>query len=231
MKHIVFVAALFLATFASCATVPKKVVEAHKASHQISQQVIFAGGSCTATAIGPQALLTATHCELPTDTLYVDDADATVTIVGRIRDERDHTIYLLKNVHFTEYVEVSLNDPLEAGEDVFVWGNPGEWKDQLRKGYITGTLKGGLFSPTPNTTQFDLNGYFGDSGAGVMNSDGKVIAVLSVVNMQGKPESGVAIKFMGAFSMGFTQAQIDSAKAFSVADDPKKQEDKEQETP
>ena len=201
------------------------VLKAHKAAHQIRQDMFLIGGAgCSATAIGPQALLTATHCELPTDVLEIRGVNAPVTIVDRIRDGQDHTIYLLRNVHFADYVDVSLSDPLEQGEDVFVWGNPGSWSDQFRKGYITGIVASdddGPFgiSTGPTAVLFDLVGYHGDSGAAVLNADGKIICVISTINMQARKDDPVdSIRLMGGYTFLFSAKDLERARAFSAPD-------------
>lgn len=217
MKQAVITMLLLLVLGATCSSeINARIYKTHKASHQTAQSVFLQGTAiCSATAIGPQALLTATHCERPTEALVIRGFKDKATIVGRIRDGNDHTIYLLQNVHFKDYLQVDLNYPLQQGEDVFLWGNPGKWSDQLRKGYVTGEEKQG----DPHTTLYDLNGWHGDSGAGIINTQGKLIAVMSVIETQGDDSDTTdTIKLSGSFAFAFKQSDIDKAQSFSVPD-------------
>lgn len=233
-KKIRFVVLIFALSFVSAASsLSPEVLKARKASHQIAQQTLLIGRrSCTATAIGPQALLTATHCELPTDVLSIRYQNRPATIVARIRDGNDHTIYLLKNVTFLDYVDVSLSDPLEQGEEVCVWGNPGTWSDQFRKGYVTGIKKvgtslGAFLSgepPEPPMILFDLPAWRGDSGSAILNSDGKVIAVLSTGEIQSiKDDPLDSISLTGAYKFAFSQDDLDAARKFNIKNDPEEE--------
>ena len=50
----------------------------------------------------------------------------------------------------------------------------------------------------------DVNGYYGDSGAGVFNTSGELIGVVSLLYQDN--QNGY-IKFMGMFPLKFTDAQ------------------------
>src|SRR5690348_5645490 len=104
----------------------------HKTTHVIEETTIVGNALCSATAIGPHALLTATHCELGTDEVSVDDKDP-VKIIGIVRDGMDHTIYTV-DMTFADYTTVSFRSP-EVGEDVYMFGNPKGIEDVFRKGY------------------------------------------------------------------------------------------------
>ena len=90
----------------SCAsmpeTVPVKQVNtqslAHKAMHVMAQFAGEDGDLCTAEAIGPHTILTATHCMLTNpDSVKIDGAP--VQITQRINDGNDHTILTFTNVY------------------------------------------------------------------------------------------------------------------------------------
>lgn len=193
--------------------------KAHSASYQIGQATLSGGGRCSATAIAPHALLTASHCEEPTDALYIRGiADNPVEIVGKIRDEQDHTIYLLKGVTFADYVEVA-PDKFEQGENVFTFGNPGKWQDIYQRGYVVGILvdnsmEAALGGGDPDELLFDLQVFPGQSGAGVFSPEGKLIAVISSDRIQVKDEEGIA--FGSAFRLNFKSEDIARALSFSA---------------
>lgn len=186
----------------------------HNATFQIGQETVTGAATCSATAVGPHALLTASHCELPSDDLYLRGMDDSLPISKRLRDNMDHTIFLVSGYTFKTFVKIDQNDPLYQGEDVFYFGNPHGYKDFLRKGYIVGYLSegGGLFEEEgPTHIIIDVNSFFGDSGAGVFNDKGDVIAVLSQLSQD--KLNDVDFKITSAFELKFTPEQlVESAK-------------------
>jgi V8-like Glu-specific endopeptidase len=194
--------------------------KAHAASYQIGQITVSGGGRCSATAIGPHALLTASHCEAPTDELYIRGQEGNpFQIVGRIRDEQDHTIFLLKGVTFSDYADVLPADKFEQGEDVFTFGNPGKWQDIYQRGYVAGvlvddSLAAALGHGDPDEVLLDFQAYPGESGAGVFNSEGKLLTVVAADDIQAKPDE--AISFASAYRLNFSPEQLLRAKTFSA---------------
>jgi hypothetical protein len=73
-----------------------------------------------------------------------------------------------------------------------------------RCGYVSGHVDAGPVV----VTLYDLNGYFGDSGAGIFNSRGQLVAVVSVLYQQ---EDGGYMKLMGSFPLAFTDKQWQEA--------------------
>src|SRR5258708_3268035 len=132
-----FLAIALLFVFPSCAGNKEAISAAHKTTHEIHQRTIVEGDSCSATAIGVNALLTASHCELPTDTIAVDGNLAHV--LGIIRDGNDHTIYLL-DITFVQYASFAKGLP-EIGDDIFAFGNPSGFTDLFRRGTVAGDTK------------------------------------------------------------------------------------------
>jgi len=213
-------ASCFLLLMSSLAfAVSPAVDKAHKASLHIGQETVADSNYCSATAIGPQAILTATHCELPDDTLYVEGRKVPLEIVRRMRDGNDHTIYLIKGTVFSVYANVSLTDPVEVSEDVFIFGNPGKWSDVYQKGYIASiqvdnSIEAAFGHAGPDTILIDLQAFPGESGAGIFNTSGEVIAVLGFDCPQTHKDA--AIDFAGAYPLAFKQADIDKARSFST---------------
>jgi len=158
-------------------------------------------------------LLIASHCELPTDTLDIEAiADDYVKVEDRLRDGNDHTI-LDVNVTFDRYAKVDMKDPLLQGENVYYCGNPGKYTDLLRKGYVSGYLKNGS-KPSDKEIVLDLNGWFGDSGSGIFNEKGEVVAVLTAL-AEDKGEEAT-LKLMFAYPFEFKQDDIDKVYAGNV---------------
>src|SRR5579864_1538915 len=129
------VAALLLLT--PCfGKVDSAIDKAHEASYLIGQETITAAQLCSATAIGPQALLTASHCEAATDDIEIagQKVHGSAVIVERLRDGLDHTILLVKNISFPVWIDVLEQKP-ELAQDVFTFGNPGDFADIFERGY------------------------------------------------------------------------------------------------
>jgi hypothetical protein len=217
-KFLLFLAILCISLPAS--SLSPAIDKAHKASYQIGQMSVSGSGRCSATAIGPHALLTASHCEIPTDALYIRGIDGNpVQIVARVRDDLDHTIYLLKGVTFDDYVEVAPADPLDQGEDVFTFGNPGDWQDIYQRGYVAGikvdrSMQAAFGQGDPDEILLDFQAYPGQSGSGVFNTDGKLVTVVTQEEVQTHHDD--AISFASAYRLNFKAEDIARAKTFSA---------------
>lgn len=179
------------------------IARVHDYTHAIDLETVTDSHSCSATAIGPHALLTATHCELGTDEISIDSTDP-VEIKGIARDKADHTIYYV-DATFKTWATVNTTLP-NQGDIVFLFGNPGKYEDYFRQGYIVhiADAQGFLAKPDdPSEITMDLNIWHGDSGSGVFNEYGELITVVSVGetlddksdNMTAKFATGLEIKF------------------------------------
>lgn len=216
-KSLVLAVALLLLSLPALAISPA-VLKAHKASYQIGQVTLSGASLCSATAIGPHALLTASHCEFPTDDLYIRDAEGPFTIVGKIRDGQDHTIYLLKGITFEDYVAVDQKS-IDVSDEVFTIGNPGDWEDIYQKGYVAGlkvdkspaALMG---DGKPPEVLIDIQAFPGESGAGIFNTEGVLVDVLSGDEVQ--THDGAAIEFGTAFLLAFKDTDLARAKTFTA---------------
>lgn len=202
---------LFFGSIA-CAANYKKV---HPTTYKIEEATLVDNSSCSATAIGPHALLTASHCEMPVKSLILIDMDgneAEVAIHDILRDDNDHTIYIVGTT-FKEWAKISEDAP-EAGEDVFYYGNPGEITDVFKKGYIQMIVPastGGLFSAAhPAIIVFSALAYPGDSGAGVFNDKDEIVTVVTGTKPDKIEDQTVYYSF--GFSFGFTKEQLTLAQ-------------------
>ena len=205
----------FLALFVFCTItilpafgISPAIEKAHKASYQIAQVTVTDRAFCSATAIGPQALLTATHCELPDEVVVVRGVGP-LDIVARTRDGNDHTILLVKGAIFADYVDVAL-DSIQVTDDVFTIGNPGHWKDIYQRGYVAGVLH----QDDEYVILLDLQAFPGESGAGIFNPAGKLVAVIAsnVPQTEGELQMDLA----GAMPLQFSQKDLDKARAFTT---------------
>ncbi len=74
-------------------------------SYAIAFHTIMGTSDCSATAVGPNALLTASHCELPTNLVKL--STGLVHVVKTERDGFDHSILLLNGYTFQHYTTIS----------------------------------------------------------------------------------------------------------------------------
>jgi hypothetical protein len=213
------IAATVLSLLSLCAFGKNTAVEhAARTTHHIAFRTIVEGRSCSATAIGPHALLTASHCELPAESIFIDNEEA--DIFGIVRDDNDHSIILVAKT-FKFWSDVSAT-PASLGDHVFIVGNPGSQDGVYREGYVARLNKPtGFFGSGPTVSLYDLNGYHGDSGAALFNEKGEILGVLSFIDMQTNDKDNTSIKFMGAFAIGFTAEQLLGASDWKPEETPK----------
>ena len=214
MKFLIYLISFILILL--LAALPAQHLAPSKSQQRLATHALMSNkGLCTASAIGPHALLTASHCDSSTGSLKVDEA-FTVNIMGRITDNKDHLIYLVDGPPFKvtmgEFYSPSTYDMAREGEGVFFYGDGGGlFPPQFRKGYRMDHLE---FSkdtapkgmPLGDLFLFDMVAITGDSGSAVYSEKtGRLIAVITF---------GLFDHFMGSYALQFTQVQIDLAKNF-----------------
>ena len=159
--------------------------------------LVFDDGSCSGTVIGPHAILSATHCFVGAKRLSIDGQ--LVTIIDRIDDGHDHTI-IFAGARLPHASRIGAAP--YTGERVSIYGNPGDLRDMYRTGYIAGTA----ISAGQRIIVADLHIFYGDSGAGVFNDAGALVAVLSSMYTMNSG-SGQSFEMAGMFPLAFTSAQ------------------------
>lgn len=195
-------ALLLLLTSAFPTVTPRRADDREsKAYHHIIHDTLLNGDSCSATAIGPHAILTATHCELGTDTVNIDDIP--ITITKKIRDGHDHTIYVV-DADFAVWLPLDQRAPL-PNERVRSWGWPGGQPTMVyAEGEFLRAVDLGDVIPKDITSWlFILPTYSGDSGAAVISDSGKILTVISLGDNEAH---------MFAFPLAFTNAQLQAIK-------------------
>lgn len=181
-------AALLCVGLAACAHVD--------VARQTAVRLQFADGSCSGTIIGPHSVLSATHC------FSIDPRMAIwrqpVRILSRMDDGNDHTIV---RVGRTFPIWARVSPKWVFAEPVSIVGNPGDLTELYRHGYMAGIeyLDGKLCD------LIDIRGWFGDSGAGVFDQDGNLIAVISFIYTLDDPRGQLTM--MGSFPLAFTPTQ------------------------
>lgn len=155
-------------------------------------------GHCSATAVGPNQLLTAEHCISPT-AVYSIPGSGVLAVKSILHDGADHVL-LEVDKKFDVWAQINLVQP-ETGSHVYIWGNPGDLSDVYREGTISGVVE----EAGKVVVLVDINGYFGDSGSGVFNEKGEVVGVISIINSQGLAPQ---FKMMGLFPFRFECKQL-----------------------
>jgi hypothetical protein len=179
--------------------------------HKVKMHSYIGAGHCTGTAIGPYALLLASHCEEPMDTIGLDEGSDDIHIDKIVRDDHEHSILYLSNMFpFQHWASVDLSHNFLEGEDVVSMGNPANLTFLLRKGYLA-SASGNDGEGHP-WHLYMLPVFSGDSGSGIFDSKGDVIDVISMMVNVGTPAN--ALNVMCAFPMKFTPEQIADARAY-----------------
>jgi S1-C subfamily serine protease len=158
---------------------------------------------CSATAIGPHAVLVADHC-VEGDVRAVELGDRTVNVVSVIRDGADHALVIVE-ADFKRWAKVG--KPPRPGDEVYFQGIPRDFGKLLRFGRVSGwgTLPDAEADPVLSQPilYVDIQVAPGDSGAGLFNHRGELVGVVSIQTWQG---TGPA-NFMGSLAFRFTPEQ------------------------
>ena len=193
----------------------KAIEKVKGASHVIAMDSPVTGPSgCSATSIGPHALLTASHCERP-DWLVTVDGEKGVPIVKVLRDGDDHSILFLepKAIRFP-YTARFVNRPLVVGEFVFIWGNPGDSGVQFVEILRTGKFVAQNVFKTRITDVFDLACEHGDSGSAIFDTNGNIVGILSIGGSLSIPKYGDVGDATGALRVKFPPEVFEEAAKF-----------------
>lgn len=171
---------------------------------------------CTATAIGPHAILTALHCNprVSFGTIMLDLSPYEYTVIAFSTDGHEHLIMLLDGPAFTYYAKVNTAVPV-PGEKVEFFGFP-------KADYPSHHLVGKALScdnedysdldRDMKASCFDIYAIEGDSGSAVWDTKHRIVSVLSYSD----PDDNHAI----GFPLFFSQQAYDMAYTF----DPSKKE-------
>ena len=127
----------------------------------------FSDGTCSGTAIAPHAVLTATHCFENGAIKY-----PALAIKHRIDDGNDHTLLIVGE---TFPVHARIAPMPDVGTTVHIFGNPAEFRGLYADGTVAGEYKG--------DTLLSLPIFYGDSGAAVLDSQGRIVGVVSGIRV------------------------------------------------
>jgi hypothetical protein len=201
------------------AKAPVVITVQQKAQHMI----VFVNDSdadeaeCTATAIGPHAILTAEHCndgEDHYDHIHVDLSRKTYEILAENHDGHDHVIYLLNGPAFMNYLSpdklVNVK-PIQPGEEVTIYGDgEGHYPPQAIYGRVDDKGTADDLSDVDkqeHLTWYSLPVLHGDSGSAIYAKDGRVVGLVTYGFAQEKESAG--------FALGYSDKTIQFAYTFS----------------
>ncbi len=147
-------------------------------------------GHGSGTYVGPNTVLTAAHVVRPEGPISLEFPDGTKTdaAVDWIDDKSDGA--LLKTVKSVKHFSPIDCTPLQLGERVFTFGNPGFLRFVLTEGIVAGTeTMGAQQAMLPEGMPPDIqpmlvvsaNWEPGDSGSAVFDEHGRVRGVVSIV--------------------------------------------------
>jgi hypothetical protein len=162
---------------------------------------------CTATAIGPHAIMTAAHCNpmiAPFKFVRFDASQHFYVIRANKHDDQDHVIYLLSDgPEFRHWIHVRAGVPVKVGETLTFWGcfdyPCSKRVGTVRQSSDPSDLDGNMFELTSL-------GFPGDSGAAIFNKDGNIVGLLSFQDDRDQTAAG--------FTLAFSQADLDIAAEY-----------------
>ncbi len=188
---------------------PVKKVDVPEAVLNASTSIQSGTSRCSGTIVGPRAVLTATHCEF-IGTRPITIAGQPVKVELMLDDGQDHRIVFLSGVRFSEFTRLS-ETRAKPGETVWYAGTPGTSNLLLRKGYVAGPCDP-TQCPILDSILLDINGYFGDSGAGVYNEHGALVGVVHGIVFRG--EAGIQWKMMVMAYPQFPKEVFEKARTY-----------------
>jgi hypothetical protein len=197
-----------------------EIVQAHAITHPATVyerihaatfQLSIGHYGCSGTAVGPHSLLSAGHC--------FDGTPSRILINGGYcdisnlqLDGHDHAILTTAApCRFSHWVAIGAAP--KQGDQVFLYGNPLDFSDQLRFGrmsgwgYVPDEYKNEEPGFDGQFELFDVDSAPGDSGSGIFNDKGELVAVLSI----GTIVFSYPLQLVGALPLSFTKAQLHAA--------------------
>jgi len=171
-------------------------------------------GSCTSTAIGPHAILTAEHCDpnMVFGSITLDLSTHVFHILGYAQDDRDHTIYLLDGPAF-KYYSKAVPGESKVGDKVVYYGFGGdEYPSKALRGRIIscGEYDYSDIDASQKELCFNLAVIPGDSGSAIYNAAGEIVGIVTY-SFPTVDRGDICI----GFSLNFPQEYLDGAYNFT----------------
>jgi hypothetical protein len=153
-----------------------------------AHQILFLGDPrseiCSSTAVAPNVLLTAKHCDVPNAVLYLDGGETPHNIKTRIADDHDSLLVVLTDWPFKDRVPVPRRDEqreAQQGDRLYWWGSPVGIRDVYRTGPMAGAslVPDDRYAPGAMCYMVAAPTAAGDSGAGIYAEDGRLVGVIT----------------------------------------------------
>lgn len=174
----------------------------------VSLVLMFDNGVCSGTAVARDVILSAEHCFSDKSTLKTINGSE-VKVLNIMRDGNDHVLVRV-SVQFETWAKVG--DAPKQAERVRWIGNPRGLPNMYREGYVVRSDE--------ESVLIDAPAYKGDSGSGVFNEKGQVVAVLSGAMVYGSPLGGMQMQLTACLPMAFTSEQMAAIKKPPVIEVP-----------
>lgn len=188
--------ALLLLPLSSCARPPLEAADSSRVQITSPDGKSFCGG----TAVGTHTILTASHCLVDEDLtkIGINGKVANLTILSE--DGNDHTL-----LSTSQTLQAARRGPLPPlGAGVVQVGMPRGVGPLLRLGYYMGSMESPVARLPGRLHLFDFPAAGGDSGSGIFDTKGRLVAVLSVTMSDPRASSWGPT---GAFPLNFTEEQ------------------------
>lgn len=200
---LVLFASTLLLTSCNAKSFDNHLNEAQKKTLRIS----LLDGACSATVVGYNTILTATHC-LSSKHPFVDINGSPTVIVKHEWDSNDHSL-LRVAYRFDKSAIACFSKELKISDKVFIIGNPGDLTNIYREGYFSGINFG--------TQMFMLQIWPGDSGSAIFNMENQIVGVVSstLVFSDSKDARRGTFQITSAKVFNFTPEQL---KSVGIAD-------------
>lgn len=174
-------------------------------------------GWCTGTAIGPHAILTATHCNSDsekTDIIELDEAVQKFHIERTLTDGADHDIYLVDGPEFKNTVPY-VTRPATLGEHVYIYGSGhAVYPPRRLDGVVLRCIDPSEVDAAAGIEQFTIPVIPGDSGSAVFTDDGSIVAVTTYRRVDPWMFGFLSDDSSIDFSLQFTTEQVVDALTF-----------------
>lgn len=179
---------------------PVVITLQQKATHRITMldEDEVGRSVCTATAIGPDVLMTAEHCIKHglefTSAIRIDRSTKVYHLAGIGLDGRDHAMLFVDGVEFTNTVS-PLPVKLNIGDPVYMYGNgDGQYPARKLSGVVIDCEDPSDIDAALDIACFSMPVIPGDSGSIVYDKDGNAAAIITYRHVVTK-EISTAIGF------------------------------------
>lgn len=174
----------------------------------VSLVLMFDNGVCSGTAVARDVILSAEHCFSDKSTLKTINGRA-VKVLHIMREPKtaefpDGCDHVLVRVSIQFETWAKIGDAPKQAERVRWIGNPRGLPNMYREGYVVRSDENGVLIDAPV--------YNGDSGSGLFNDKGELVAVLSGAMVYGSPLGGMTMQLTACLPLAFTAEQWESIK-------------------